>query len=184
MIHVLVADQKFLRVLETGANVALLTELAVFHNRAAAHHERDLVSDRPGRTMNGSGRVRHAFEPKVSARQQSLDRWMRLIGEPLQELLAAHDSRAVVLVASPRLLATLRARLPARVGALIRSELPRDLAKQPLNELKKRVRESVLTVIRDLPEMRPVHRVLRSKSKKARSSVRQDEADSAAGVVR
>jgi protein required for attachment to host cells len=170
MIHILVADQKRLRVFESGANAAVLNELAVFQNRAAALHERDLVSDRPGRVMNGSGRVRHAYEPKTSERHMTLERWMRGIGGPLQDLLTSHDCKAVVLVAAPRLLAALRNRLPVAIQSLIRAELRRDLAKLPANQLKKRVHDSIVEAVREVPQMRPVHRWLASKSKRPQST--------------
>ena len=166
MIHVLVADQKRLRVFESGVNAAVLNELAVFQNRGAMLHERDLISDRPGRVMNGSANIRHAYEPKTSAKQMTLERWMRAIGEPLQDLLVSHNCKAVVLVATPRLLAELRNRLPAAVRALIRAQLPRDLVKLPANQLKKRVRDSIAEAMREIPQMKPVHRWIASKAKR------------------
>lgn len=170
MIHVLIADQKRLRVFESGANAAELNELAVFQNRSAALHERDLVSDRPGRVMNGSGMIRHAYEPKTTERQMTLERWMKEIGGPLQDLLTSHDCKAVVLVASPRLLAALRNRLPVAVQSLIRVELRRDLAKLPANQLQKRVHDSIVKAVREVPQMRPVHRWIASKSKRVRGN--------------
>lgn len=145
MIHAIVADSRTVRVFEGSPPGRALAEVAVFRNRAGGHHERDLVSDRPGRVVNSASGARQAYEPKVRASQHVMQNWLRSIGPSLKALLEARSNESVVLVASPRMLAQLRKALPAAVSKRVRGELRLDLAQQPLGELKKRLQPALRT---------------------------------------
>lgn len=69
MIHALIADARKIRVFE-AAGAEAPREVAVLRNRRARRHERDLVSDRPGRVVSVSG-VHHAYEPKTRATEHA-----------------------------------------------------------------------------------------------------------------
>jgi protein required for attachment to host cells len=155
MLHVLVADSKIVRVFESEADETVLRELATFHNVDAAAHERDLTADRPGSALNTAAGVHQSYEPKLSAWRHTLQRWIKMLGPQLQALLAAQRSEGVVLVAAPRLLPLLRASLPPKTRALIGAELPRDLAKQPIDVLSKRLQPSLREVRRSNAVQRP-----------------------------
>jgi hypothetical protein len=139
MFHIIVVDRKQLRVLEESASGGRLHELAVLNNPDASAHERDLVSDRPGRTANSASGVRGAYAPRASARQLALERWLKLAARQMYALLTARRSAGYLLVAAPRLLHLLRAAKPARTARLASAELSRDLAKLPAEELRRRV---------------------------------------------
>lgn len=143
MIHAIVADARTVRVFEGSPPSRALAEVAVFRNRAAGHHERDLVSDRPGRVVNSASGARQAYEPKIRASQHAMQSWLRAIGPSLGALLEARSNESIVLVASPRTLAQLRKALPAAVSKRVTGELPLDLAQQPLGELKKRLQPAL-----------------------------------------
>jgi protein required for attachment to host cells len=154
MFHVIVADAQTVRVFESEAENRGLEELAVFHNPDAKAHERDLVADRPGRTASSANKARQAYEPKGSARQYALQRWLKLIGAQLRSLLAARRTEGVALIAAPRLLAQLHGALPPRVTDLPRVELSRDFAKQPLASLERRAQP----MLRELRRLRALSR--------------------------
>ena len=78
MIHALVSDARTVRIFEAAAAVRSIAEIAVFHNEASHWHERDLATDRPGRTINGASRQHQAYEPTLRAAVRS-----RLRGEPV-----------------------------------------------------------------------------------------------------
>lgn len=142
MIHAIVADARTVRVFEGSPPGRALAEVAVFRNRAA-HHERDLVSDRPGRVINRASGAHQAYEPKVRASQHAMQSWLRTIGPSLRALLEARGNESVVLVASPRMLAQMRKALPAAVSKRVTGELRLDLAHQPLGALKKRLQPAL-----------------------------------------
>jgi protein required for attachment to host cells len=160
MFHVLIAGNETVRVYETSPTGGALHELAVFHNQVAHQHERDLVASRPGRVVNRAAGIRQAYDPKVTEKQHQTQRWLKLVGVQLQLLLARARSDALILVASPRMLAELRRHLPVRVRALIHAELARDLAHLPKNMLAQRLQPTLRAAARSALRSQPVYRRL------------------------
>lgn len=143
MIHAIVADARTVRVFEGAPPGGVLAEVAVFRNQAGGHHERDLVSDRPGRVVNSASGAHQAYEPKVRASQHVMQSWLRAIGPSLKDLLEVRSNESLVLVASPRMLAQLRKALPVAVRKRVTGEVRLDLARQPLGEVKKRLQPAL-----------------------------------------
>jgi protein required for attachment to host cells len=157
MIHVLVADTRTVRMLE-GSTSSTLAEVVTYRNPAFARHERDLVSDRPGRVINAAGRIPQTYEPKVSAKKHSMATWLKSIGAPLQKVVEGRNSDGLVLVAAPRTLAQLRKSLPAALRKRIVAELALDLAGQPLSALRKRLQPTFRGAARKRSQAEPVYR--------------------------
>ena len=143
MIHAIVADSRTVRILAGSPPGRELAEVAVFRNQAGWQHERELVSDRPGRVVNSASGARQAFEPKIRASQHMMQTWLRSIGPLLEDLLAVRSSGPLLLVASPRMLTQLRKALPVAVRKRVSGEVRLDLAQQPLGELKKRLQPAL-----------------------------------------
>lgn len=158
MIHVLVADSRTLRVFEGSVAPRSLTEIVDFRNPFAGRHDRDLVSDRPGRVIHAAAGLRHAYEPREHARLHSMQTWLRTIAEPLREVLDARNAEAVVLVAAPRMLGELHRRLPATIRHRVAAELPLDLTRQPLVALRSRLRHVLRAAERKALRAQPVYR--------------------------
>lgn len=158
MFHVLIVDGMTVRVYETTPTGNTLHEFAAFHNPVAHQHERELVTSRPGRVVNRAAGFRQSFDPKVTAKEYQTQRWLKLVGVQLQLLLANRRSDAVILVASPRILAELRRHLPAKVRALIHAEFARDLVHLPQNVLAQRLQPTVRAAARRALRSQPVSR--------------------------
>jgi protein required for attachment to host cells len=148
MIHALVADARSIRVFEASGRSGAPAEVAVLRNPDAGPHERDLVSDRPGRVINRASGAHQAYEPRVSAKQHALQTWLKHIGPSLRELIDSRRSDALVLVASPRMLANLRSTLPASVRKLVTRELPLDLTHASAADLNRRLRPAMAAATR------------------------------------
>lgn len=138
MIHALVADTRSIRVFEVSDRAAPW-EVAVLRNPAAGRHERDLVSDRPGRVINGASGGHQAYEPKASAMQHATQVWLKQVGPSIRELIESRHGDGVVLVAAPRMLVNLRRSLPASIRKRVAGEMRLDLAHQSVANLKKRL---------------------------------------------
>jgi protein required for attachment to host cells len=160
MIHVLVADTRTVRMLE-GLTSSTLAEVVTYRNPAFARHERDLVSDRPGRVINTARRTPQAYEPSLSARQHSTVTWLKAIGTPLQKVAKDRNSDGLVLVAAPRTLAQVRKNLPPALRKKIVAELALDLAQQSLSALRKRLQPTFRAATRKASRAEPVYRGLR-----------------------
>jgi protein required for attachment to host cells len=139
MIHALVADTRSIRVFEASDRAGAPLEVAVLRNPDAGRHERDLVSDRPGRVINGASGGHQAYEPRVSAKEHAMQVWLRQIGPSIRELIDSRQGDGLVLVAAPRMLASLRRSLPASIRKRVAGEMPLDLTKSSAANLKKRL---------------------------------------------
>jgi protein required for attachment to host cells len=133
------------RVLESAGPSPKLAEIAVFRNVAAGRHERDLVSDRPGRVINAAAGTRQSFAPRTSARLHSMQVWLKALNPSLRELLQSHDNDSVVLVAAPRMLAELQRQLPPDIRRRVVGTVPLDLVRTPLAALKGRLQPVLRT---------------------------------------
>jgi protein required for attachment to host cells len=142
MLHVVLLDNRRLRILRRDPDDTLIETYAVEDPEAVAH-ERDLRADRPGRAVNAASGSRVALQPKHSARSISLQRWLRTVGAKLSAFLAEGQSDGLVLVASARLLGLLKVALPTEVRRKVLAELARDLAKQTSASLEKRLRPTL-----------------------------------------
>jgi protein required for attachment to host cells len=171
VIHALVADSRAIRIFEADPSVRSLDEIAVFHNEASHGHERDLVSDRPGRTINTASGMHHAYQPRTRASEHALQMWLRTVGSAVRDLLLSRDSELLVLVASPRVLPRLRKSLPAAVRKAVAREVPLDLVHQPAAALKKRLRPALRAAVRSRLLAEPVHRPPAARKRERQSSV-------------
>ena len=151
MLHIVLIDNKRLRVLQRDAQ-GRLTEIYASENRESVAHERDARADRAGRVVNASSGARVTLDPRSTARSLSLQRWIKTIGIELQEPLA--ESTGYVLVASTRLLGLLRVSLPMALRRKLLVEVGRDLTKQTPAALEKRLRselQEALLRVRERP---------------------------------
>jgi protein required for attachment to host cells len=149
MIHALVADRRTIRVFETSGGAAP-SEVAVLRNPAAVRHERDLVSDRPGRVINRASGAHQAYEPKRSAAEHAMQLWLKQVGPSIRELVQSRRSDGLVLVASPRMLPHLRMSLPGGIRKLVAREMPFDLTHASAADLKRRLRPVMAAATRKL----------------------------------
>lgn len=102
--------------------------------------EKDLESDRPGRTNSRSGRVRHAVGGEMDKHRHAQVELARAVAKELEAARCA-GLRALVLVAPPRALGDLREACNEHVRALITQEHPKDLSRLPEHELTARLEE-------------------------------------------
>ena len=96
---------------------------------------RDIVSDRPGRTFDSAGQGRHAKEPPTDPRRHLQQSFAR----DMAALLAKESGRGafdrLIVVAPPQALGDLRAALPAAVLAKVTGEVNKDLTHLPIDKL-------------------------------------------------
>jgi protein required for attachment to host cells len=117
-------------------NKGAQTHLELVVERVLEHADlptREQGTDRPGRYRGGDS-AKSAFE-EVDWHQLAEDRFAAEIGDALNRL--AHDNKFshLILVAPPKVLGALRARLQKEAAARVVAEVPKDLTSQPINEI-------------------------------------------------
>lgn len=104
---------------------------ATFENPAVHGHSRDLVCDKPGRSFESVGSMRHAQEPRVDPHRQAKSAFARTIADYLDRADRDGKFDQIILVAPPVTLGDLRAMLGKRVAKRVAGEIGKDLTKTP-----------------------------------------------------
>lgn len=105
--------------------------------------DRDIVSDRPGRSFDSAGEGRHAMEPRTDPGQEAAQEFAREVADVLEGHRAKGDFQRLILIAAPRFLGMLRDHLGKDTRRLVDGELDKDLVRADLEE-----------ILRHLPEAR------------------------------
>jgi protein required for attachment to host cells len=141
---IVVADGAKVRVLAglgRGSNFKPVNDLSFAEHSPAS---RDIVSERPGRTFNSTGRLRHAIEPRVDAHEQREAEFLQSVADRLDSALRQKNYDDLIIAAPPRALGILRKQLSDDVRRHLRGELDRDLTKQPDGAIVKLAMEKLL----------------------------------------
>jgi protein required for attachment to host cells len=112
-------------------------------------HDRDLVSDRPGRRPDHaplqSGRrgasPHHATAGEHEAHKHEIETFARKVARELESARLAGRFDRLVIMAGPKFLGMLRAELPASVKATLAAEVPKDLVNHPLHAITEHLPE-------------------------------------------
>lgn len=152
MIHILTVDSSVARLYEVTGTRPPLKEIVDFGNEVASLHERDLVTSRPGRSLNRSAGIHQAFEP-ASAKQVATHRWLKDMSALLGSLIGG-TAGGLVVVASPRLQAELQPLLPASLRRKQVVQYGRNLSGLSATRLAERLAATIATMERRLGEPR------------------------------
>jgi protein required for attachment to host cells len=132
---VLIADGGHAKVFETGGPASELAPVGDMVFSAELPPNRDILTDRPGRSFESQGRARHAKENRSDPHRELKRDFAGKLGGILETKLADKRFDRLVLVAPPVTLGDLREALPRNVKATVVAELAHDLVKTPHHEL-------------------------------------------------
>ncbi len=133
-IRVLVADEHEAYIFDTDS-IRDELRLAEKHGDATARmRDRELVSDRPGRTFDRIGATRNrgavarrATDGERSARRQRRVAFARKLARSIEAARRKNAFDRLIIVAGPRFLGLLRDALPATSRSRIAAEVQKDL---------------------------------------------------------
>lgn len=132
---VLVVDQAEARIFSCRGYPAKLNLLAELDNSEGRLKEGDLVSDVQGRTFEGPGLPKSAYEPPVSAKETSVIRFLRDVVSQLKKICNGKQ-RDLVVIAGPRVLGWIRPELVNLSGVKVVREIHKDLSEQSPKEIE------------------------------------------------
>lgn len=144
-----IADGEHARFVQPDGDNVLRT-LSSLDSASAHLRSRDIGSDRPGRAFESSWNARHGVGERRDLHGMEKEKFVRWVGEQLNEAAARGEFDELLLVAPVRVLSELRDGLDAATVAKLVGVLDRDLVKTPDHELWPHVREWVS------PARRPV----------------------------
>jgi protein required for attachment to host cells len=134
--RILVADQAEALFYDMPSLEAVPHEVLRISDPAAHLHDRDLVSDRPGRAYESVGGARHAIEREADPRQREAERFARRIARRLDEARRKGEFERLVVVAGPPFLGMLRAAMSRPTRGLVAHEIRKDLVHGPVAALR------------------------------------------------
>ncbi len=135
-IRIVVADQSEAIFYESPTLRSVPREVLRITNPAGHKHERELVTDRPGRGHDRFGTGRHSIEDGTTARREYAGRFVRRIARRLDRDRRNADFDELIVVAGPSFLGLVRETLPARTRALVVHEVRKDLVHSPVQALR------------------------------------------------
>ena len=144
---IVIADGGHARLVRPAADNALHTFEAI-DSTSVHKHDRDLVSDRPGRSFESGQTARHAYTPRSDPHEMAKEDFARLIAQRVNDDSAEDLFNELVVVAPAHVLSELTGGLDAPTKAKLRGTLAKDLVKTPDHELWPHLKEWVAPVQR------------------------------------
>lgn len=112
--------------------LALLEEIDFEEGR---RQNKEIGTDRPGRTFASVGQVRHAYEPRQALKEIATESFAKQLAQSLERGLNEHAFREIVLIAPPRFLGKLRESLSDSVAKCVVASIAKDLPLATTEEL-------------------------------------------------
>ncbi|MBS0389032.1 MAG: host attachment protein [Proteobacteria bacterium] len=136
-----VADLSEARIYSANADLSTLKLLATVRNPAARTPERNLLTGRGGSKYNRAGGLYQALAPPSRVHRERSEQFAKAVAAIAGRDCASTEQLA--LVASPRLLGSIRLALPGGVRARLRSTVARDVTHESAARLRVRLQREL-----------------------------------------
>ncbi len=125
--RILVADQAEAIFYDAATLTGAPREVGRISDPLARLHDRDLATDRPGRSYESVGGARHSVQGKETPRHTEAVRFARRIARRLDDARRKDEFDQLVVVAGPPFLGLVRQQMSGPTRALVAREIPKDL---------------------------------------------------------
>lgn len=135
-VWIVVASKARARIFSKGNIKSMpLNEIHALVDPESRLHQRDVMSDRPGRTYNRLGNGRHALQQRYSLKQESGKRFAARISSFLEQARREHQFQQLVLLASPEFTALLRRHMGPELEHCIQREIHKNVSTLPAHRI-------------------------------------------------
>ena len=142
-IWILVADSSTARILTAENSASELVEIEDFFHDEAFQHERELVSDQPGRGNDGTSGGNHAYTGDVSPKEQESIDFAKRLAKHLNDELNQNKFESLFVVAAPAFLGNLRSSFSKGLEKHIVFSLGKNIVTQSPQEIRKHLPHSL-----------------------------------------
>jgi protein required for attachment to host cells len=151
-VRIVVADQAEARFYDITPPASELRPCGSLSDEAAHLHDRELVSDRPGRVFDhaaapGARRgavAHHSTGGERHPRKHEAQNFAHRIAQRLETDERSGSFDRMVVIAGPPFLGTLRAALPQALRGKLAAEVPKDLVHVDLEQLRRHLPREML----------------------------------------
>ncbi len=133
--RIVVAHDAGARVFEHRGPRQDLIALEQIEFESGRRQDREIASDRPGRSHGGMGKGGHAYQSNHGPKDHATDGFAKQLATSLQHALHEHAYQELVLIAPPRFLGKLRDSLSAGVAGCVVASIDKDLPRASEQEL-------------------------------------------------
>lgn len=124
---IMVAHRSGARLFENRGPTKGLDLLDALEHPAGKLKNREIESDKPGRSFDRRGSGRHAYAKEHEATEHVAEQFARQLSDILEQGRNHQKYQRLVLVAEPRFLGMLRGALSPQTGSLVTATLDKDL---------------------------------------------------------
>lgn len=140
--YILVADGARARLYSNhGVGKGLQAVSGATHKADLHHHDREILTDKPGRAFNSVGSGRSAMEPQTDWHRFEKHKFAREMAKVLDAAAASKAFDRLILIAPPATLGDLRTELGDAARKLVSAELAKDLTRHAEQELPQHLSE-------------------------------------------
>lgn len=132
---IVVAASARARIFSVSGIEGKLQEIADLTHPRARLHDRDLSSDRPGRSFDSHGQGRHGMEQATSPQEHESHVFAVEIADYIDRGLREQHFDSLILVAPPKFLGRLRPELSKSARELLVGELDKNLVEEDTETL-------------------------------------------------
>jgi len=136
---VVVANSSQARIFTLSARNDALKEIKQFDHPPSRAHQRDLTTDRPGRTFNSMDPGRHAMTASVNPKEHETQIFAGLLADELEAARTHGTCERLILVCSPAFLGVLRKTLSTPSSRLVALALDKDLVQEKPDAILKQL---------------------------------------------
>ena len=143
-IWIVVADSARARIFASARQGRELEQVTELLHPESRFHNRDLTTNRPGRTFDSEGPGRHAMSESVSPREHEAWKLCRALADEIETARAQERFDRIVLVAAPAFLGELRKTLSDQTTRLVVAALDKNLGSLDAQGIVKHLPKNVL----------------------------------------
>ena len=144
---VVVADSASARIFSVATPLAPLEELETMEHPAGRLRAQNIDADRPGRSFQSAGSMRHGMEREVDPKKQAAMNFAKTVAERLETARAQGQVERLILVAAPEFLGLLRQHLGAEARQIVDSDFALNLAGMTPVNIRKHLPEKLFATI-------------------------------------
>lgn len=136
-VWIVVASKARARIFSAGTVKSMpLTEVYVLIDPHARQHEREVITDRPGRTHDRFGQGRHAME-QFSAKRENGKRFAARVCAYLEQARRQNRFQSLVLVSSEEFTGLLRRQMSPQLKLCIEGEIHKNITGLPEQTIRR-----------------------------------------------
>ncbi len=144
---IVVANNAVARIFSVEVPVSKLHEIEHLSHPEGRKRAGEMDADRPGRSFQTAGNMRHGMQRKVDAKKQATMAFAQRVADRLDTARRQEEMVRLILVAAPEFLGLLRNALTPETKGLMENEFNLDLAAMKPNEIRNHLPEKLFSSV-------------------------------------